>query len=173
MGHCPNLEGGRPMSNLIFTLFQKQKLPKLCAEGGGILAMLKEKMFFSGKSSFTLQKKINPNRESQKGGASQQRPMLWRTGPRGESPHTSSEIHIEGHSYSFHQKPLKIWGLWPCKTRPSKECKSLIWILIFVFPVLICYRKRRLQQLWQIFNYSGNFSSYRQCIITNALQRQC
>ena len=45
------------------------------------------------------------------------------------------------------------------RTRPSKQCKSLIWILIFVFPVLICYRKRRLWQLWQIFNYAGNFSS--------------
>ena len=58
------------------------------------------------------------------------------------------------------------------KTRPSKQCKSLIWILIFVVPVLICYRKRRLRQLWQIFNYSGNFSSYRQCVITNALHSQ-
>ena len=57
-------------------------------------------------------------------------------------------------------------------TRPSKKCKSLIWILIFVSPVLICYRKRRLWQLWQIFNYSGNFSSYRQCVITNALHSQ-
>ena len=45
------------------------------------------------------------------------------------------------------------------RTRPSKQCKSLIWILIFVFPVLICYRKRRLWQFWQIFNYAGNFSS--------------
>ena len=58
------------------------------------------------------------------------------------------------------------------QTRPSKQCKSLIWILVFVFPVVICHRKRRVRQFWQIFNYSGNFSSYRQCIITNALQRR-
>ena len=52
-------------------------------------------------------------------------------------------------------------------TRPSKQCKSLIWILIFVFPVLLCYRKWRLWQLWQIFYFSWNFSSYRQCILHN------
>ena len=54
-------------------------------------------------------------------------------------------------------------------TRPSKQCKSLIWILVFVFPVVICHRKRRVRQFWQIFNYSGN----RQCVITKALQCQC
>ena len=43
------------------------------------------------------------------------------------------------------------------KTRPSKQCKSLIWILVFVFPVLIRFRKLRQRQLWQIINYSGNF----------------
>ena len=36
------------------------------------------------------------------------------------------------------------------KTRPSNSCKSFIWILFFVFPFLICYRKLRLRQLWQI-----------------------
>ena len=132
-GHCPNWGGNAPCPNWSWHLKVKQ-LPKLRAGGCGwgwrgvTLAMLKERMFSSGKFSLTLQKKINPNRESQKGGAGQQRPMLWRTGPRGESPPTSSEIHIEGHNNGFFQKPLKIWGLWPFKTRPSKD--MIIYVLV-------------------------------------------
>ena len=38
------------------------------------------------------------------------------------------------------------------KTRPSKQCKSLIWILVFVFPVLICYRKRNLH--WNFYYFA-------------------
>ena len=33
------------------------------------------------------------------------------------------------------------------QTRPSKQCKSLIWILIFVFSVLICHREEKEGQL--------------------------
>ena len=101
------------------------------------------------------------------------------------------EHHLTSRSWQLSSRFLLSWihSLVPCTamkelindpfysensgiTRPSKQCKSLIWILIFVFPFLICYKKRRLWQLWQIFNYSGNFSSYRQCVITNALHSQ-
>ena len=79
------------------TIDKRWKSCPNCVQGGDLGNAQREDIL-PGKCSLTLQKKINPNRESQKGGAGQQRPMLWRTGPRGESPHTSSEIHIEGHN---------------------------------------------------------------------------